>query len=438
MNERTRTSLSRRNFLAASASAFAFSIVPSHVLGADAPSNKVNLAGVGVGGMGRGYLEGCSSENVIALCDVDANYAAGTFKQYPKAKIYTDYRRMLDAEPGIDGVVIGTPDHTHAVIALQAMKMGKHVYCAKPLTRTVYESHLLRETARETGVATQMSVQSDANESQRMLCEWIWGGAIGKVREVHVWSDRPIWPQGLDRPKDTPAVPKGLDWDLWLGPAPHRPYHPIYVPFKWRGWWDFGTGALGDMGCHAFAHIAKVLKLGHPTAVHASSSKLFKETAPAASIVHWDFPARGDMPAVRVNWYDGGLRPERPAGLEDNRQLGSEGLIWIGGEGAIVGGFTGGGSRLIPERRMKDFSPPPKSLARSIGHYKEWCQACKGGPAAGCSFEFGGLLTQVVLLGNIAIRRQHNLLWDGEHMRFTNDDEANELLHAPYRDGWTL
>lgn len=438
MRSTGRTHLSRRGFMGATVSAFAFSIVPSRVLGADAPSNKLNLAGVGVGGMGRAYLEGCSSENVVALCDVDSNYAAPVYKKYPNARVYTDFRKMLEAERGIDAVVIGTPDHTHAVIAMQAMKMGKHVYCAKPLTRTVREALLLTKTAREMGVATQMSVQSDANESQRMLCEWIWGGVIGKVREVHVWSDRPIWPQALERPQDRPPVPKGLDWNLWLGPAPERPYHPAYVPFKWRGWWDFGTGALGDMGCHAFAHIAKVLKLGQPTAVHASSSKLFKETAPAASIVHWDFPARGQMPAVRVTWYDGGLKPARPAGLEDGRNLGNEGLMWIGDEGTILGDLTGGGSRLIPEKRMRDFRPPEKTLPRSIGHYKEWCQACKGGPAAGCNFAFAGPLTQVVLLGNIAVRRQHLLLWDGEKMRFTNDEEANAMLDEPYRDGRTL
>lgn len=432
------TRLSRRGFLAASGSAFAFSVVLGPVLGADAPSNKLNLAGVGVGGMGRAYLEGCRGENVIALCDVDADYAAGTFKQYPKARVYNDYRKMLDEEKGIDGVVIGTPDHTHALIAMAAMTMGKHIYCAKPLTRTVHEAMLLTETAGKTGVATQMSVQSDAAESQRTLCEWIWGGAIGKVREVHVWSDRPIWPQALDRPKETPPAPDGLDWDMWLGPAPQRPYHPIYVPFKWRGWYDFGTGALGDMGCHTFAHIAKVLKLGWPTAVHASSSRLYTETFPAASVVHWDFPARGDMPPVKVTWYDGGLKPRRPDELGDGENLGNDGLLWIGDEGTILGGFTGNGSRLIPEKRMKDFRPPDKTLPRSIGHYKEWCEACKGGPAAGCNFAFGGPLTAVVLLGNIALRLGRKLLWDGGNMRFANDDEANKLLSEPYRDGWTL
>ncbi len=433
-----RANLSRRNFLAASASTLAFTIVPSHVFGSNPPSNRLNLAGVGVGSMGKVYVDSCTGENIVALCDVDANYAAHAFKAYPKAKVYNDYRKMLDDEKSIDGVVIGTPDHTHTVIALRSMNMGKHVYCAKPLTRTIHEARILTETAKKTGVATQMSVQSDANETQRILCEWIWGGVIGKVREVHVWSDRPIWPQALDRPQDTPPVKDGLDWDLWLGPAPYRPYHPVYLPFKWRGWYDFGTGALGDMGCHAFAHIVKVLKLSHPTSVHASSTRLYDETYPAASIVHWDFPARGDMPPVRVTWYDGGLKPERPPELEDDRKLGNDGLIWIGDEGTILGGFTGGGSQLIPEKRMKDFTPPAKTLPRSIGHYKEWCEACKGGPSAGCNFEFGGPLTQTVLLGNIAVRRQHKLLWDGPNMRFTNDEEANKLLHPSYRDGWTL
>jgi len=326
------------------AGAAALTIIPSCVLGRNGnvpPSRKLNIAGVGVGSMGGVYIQSVSSENIVALCDVDDKYAAKTYKRYPKAKIYRDFRKMLEKEKNIDAVVIGTPDHTHAVIASMAMKMGKHVYCAKPLTRTIYEARMLTQIARKANVCTQISVQTDASEAQRILCEWIWDGAIGPVREVHVWSDRPIWPQGIERPKDTPPVPAGLDWDMWLGPAPQRPYHPAYVPFKWRGGWDFGTGAIGDMGCHAFAHISRALKLGHPTSIHASSTKLFPETAPSASMVHYDFPARQDMPAVTMTWYDGGLKPGRPQGLEDSRKLGADGLIFVGEQATMLCGFTG-------------------------------------------------------------------------------------------------
>jgi len=430
--------ISRRDFMAAAA---AFTIVPSGVLGRSSnvpPSRKLNIAGVGVGGVGRAYIQGVGSENIAALCDVDEKYAANTYKRYPRAKIYRDFRTMLEKEKNIDAVVIGTPDHTHAVIASMAIKMGKHVYCAKPLTRTIYEARMLTQAARKAKVCTQMSVQSDASEAQRILCEWIWDGAIGPVREVHVWSNRPIWPQGIERPKDTPPVPAGLDWDMWLGPAPYRPYHPAYVPFKWRGWWDFGTGALGDMGCHTFAHIARALKLKHPTSIHASSTKLFPETAPSASIVHYDFSAREGMPAVKMTWYDGGLKPRRPARLEDSRRLGAEGLIFIGEQASMLCGFTGESPRLIPETRMKQYKRPPKTLPRSIGHYEEWIEACKGGKPAGCNFDIGGPLTEMTLLGNIAIRTGKKLNWDGENMKITNVPEANDYLHYEYRRGWTL
>jgi predicted dehydrogenase len=433
--------VSRRDFMAAAAgAAAAFTLVPGNVLGRDesAPSNKLNIAGVGVGGMGGNYIKNVSSENIVALCDVDDKHAAGVYRQYPKAKLYRDFRRMLEKEKNLDAVVIGTPDHTHAIVAKMAMEMGRHVYCAKPLTLTVYESRVLTETARETGVCTQMSVQSDADEAQRVLCEWIWDGAIGPVREVHVWSDRPIWPQGLERPKDTPPVPETLDWDLWLGPAPYRPYHPAYIPFKWRGWWDFGTGALGDMGCHSLAHVFKALKLAHPTSVHASSTKVFPETAPLASQVHYDFPARGDMPPVKVSWYDGGLKPRRPEGISDSERLGGDGMIFVGDKGTLLTGFTGGNPRLLPESRMRQYERPAKSLPRSIGHYREWIEACKGGKPAGCNFEFGGPLNEVVLLGNIALRTGSKLLWDGPNMKITNFPEANQYLRSEYRNGWRL
>jgi predicted dehydrogenase len=432
----------RRDFMTTAATAMAaFTVVPSHVLGRNdntSPTDKLNIAGIGVGGVGANYIRSISSENIVALCDVDDKYAAEVYKQYPKAIVYRDFRRMLETEKNIDAVVIGTPDHTHAIIANMAIMLGKHVYCAKPLTRTVYEARKLTEAARKAKVCTQMSVQSDTSEDQRLLCETIWTGAIGPVREVHVWSDRPIWPQGIERPKDEPPIPPTLDWDLWLGPAPYRPYHSVYVPFRWRGWWDFGTGALGDMGCHSFTHIFKALKLGYPTSVHASSTRLFPETAPVASIVHYDFPAREDMPAVHLTWYDGGLKPRRPKELEDSHDLASDGLIFVGEKGTILCGFTGGSLRFIPETKIEEYKHPPKILPRSIGHYQEWIEACKGGKPAGCNFDFAGPLTEVVLLGNIAIRTGKKLYWDGPNLKITNVPQANDYLHYEYRKGWTL
>ncbi|MBN2137617.1 MAG: Gfo/Idh/MocA family oxidoreductase [Sedimentisphaerales bacterium] len=443
MNRATTTAgtISRRDFLATTASALAFTALPRHVLagaGQSPPSEKLIIAGVGVGGMGKAYVDSCNSENIAFLCDVNDSHAAHAYKAYPGAKVYRDFRKMLEKEKSIDAVIIGTPDHTHAVVAMAALKMKKHVYCAKPLTRTIHESRALARAAEEAGVATQMSVQSDAEEGQRVTCEWLADGAIGNVTHVHTWSDRPIWPQAIDRPKDTPPVPEGLDWDLWLGPAPQRPYHPIYVPFKWRGWYDFGTGALGDMGCHTFAHIAKALKLAAPKYVYASSSKLYGETFPAASQVHFEFGGRGDMPPVTVTWYDGGLKPPRPEGLDDSEHLGADGLIFTGEKGSMICGFTAANPRLLPKSAMDGYRRPAKTLPRSIGHYREWIQACKGGKPAGCNFAFGAPLTETVLLGNIALRVKGKLEWDAENMRFTNSDKANELIYENYRAPWTL
>jgi predicted dehydrogenase len=284
-----------------------------------------------------------------------------------------------------------------------------------------------------------MSVQKDASEAHRLLCEWIWAGAIGAVSEVHIWSNRPIWPQGLERPNDTPPVPRHLDWDLWLGPAPERPYHPAYHPFKFRGWWDFGTGALGDMGCHGLNPIFKALRLGHPLTVQADSTKLFPETAPKASTVHYEFPARGDLPSVALTWYDGGRKPEKPAGLENTR-LGANygGILFIGSDGMIACDGLGGSPRLVPEEKMQAFRRPPKALPRSVGHYKEWIAACKGGPPAGCHFGVGGPLTEVVLLGNVAIRTRQKLTWNPEKLECTGSPGATRLLREPYRAGWAV
>jgi predicted dehydrogenase len=443
--------ISRREFIGGAAlAAAAFTIVPRHVLGgpgSNPPSEKLNIAGIGVGGRGAAVLEGVESQNIVALCDVDWHNAAGTFNRYPEARKYRDFREMLDKEDkNIDAVTVATPDHVHAVASIAAIKRGKHVYCEKPLTHSVYEARKLAEAAREHKIATQMGNQGQASEETRLMCEYIWDGAIGPVRQVHVWTDRPsnglfdvFWPQGVDRPKETPPVPETLDWNLWLGPAPYRPYHPAYLPFKWRGWWDFGTGALGDMGCHRLDPVFRALKLGHPTSVEATSTLVNKETYPVASIVHYNFPARQDMSPVTVSWYDGGLKPPRPDEMNEGEQMGTNGVLFIGDEGKMLE------HRLIPESRRQEYGKPPQVLSRSPGHFVEWIEACKGGKPAGSNFDWAGSLAEVVLLGNVALRvelremlTRTKLLWDGPNMKITNIPEANEFLHCKYREGWNL
>jgi len=448
--------VSRRDFLLSTAgAAAAFTIVPRHVLGGPgytAPSEKLNIAGVGVGGMGKSNIQNLSSENnIVALCDVDDKYAAEVFDEYPKARKYRDFRKMLEKQKDIDAVVVATPDHTHAVISIMAIKMGKHVYCQKPLTHSVYEARMLTEAARGHKVATQMGNQGHSGEGIRLICEWIWAGAIGQVREVHAWTDRPVWPQGIDRPKDTPPVPETLDWDLWLGPAPERPYHPSYLPFNWRAWLDFGTGALGDMACHIVDPVFWALKLRYPTSVEASHSydvrEMWKraenkETYPRASIVRYEFPARGDMPPVKLTWYDGGLLPPRPEELEDGRSIGDNGVIFVGDKGKLMCGSYGEHPRLIPETKMKAYKRPAKTLPRITdgvgGHEKDWARACKGGEPASSNFDYSGPLTETVVMGNLAIHAGRKLQWDGEKMECTNVPEANEYVRREYREGWTL
>lgn len=450
----------------AAAAAAAFTVVPRHVLGGPAhtaPSEKINVAGVGIGGVGRSFLQGCASEEaarIAFLCDVDSQYAKPVFEEYPQAKRYRDYREMLDKEDkNIDAVLVATPDHTHAVITMEAIRRGKHVLCVKPLTRTIHEARTVIEAARKADVATQVTAAASTTEGASRLCEMIWDGAIGEIREVHCWSNRPLWPQGMDRPQGSDPVPATLDWDLWIGPAPMRPFkekwgrdslvmkqakynYPVdavYHPWNFRGWWDFGTGALGDMGCHHFNTLFRALKLGHPTSVWASSTKAGGEATPLASTVAWEFPAREAMPPVTLYWYDGGIKPLRPSELEDNRDWPEEGNLYVGSKGKILGYVDNG--RIIPESKMQSYTPPPKTLPRSS--YKniatgEWISACRGGPKASCHFDIGGLLAEVVLLGNIAIRRGRKLYWDAAGLKFTNDEEANKYVREPYRDGWRL
>lgn len=444
--------LTRRSFLASTGALAGALVLPAEVLGragAASPNSKLNIAGIGIGGQGGNDIDEVNSENIVALCDVDDEHAAHMFKKYPNAKRYKDFRQMLEKEKSIEAVVVGTPDHNHAVVSVTAMKLGKHVYCEKPLTRTVREARVVAEVARGAKVATQMGNQGMAFEGNRLINEWLWDGAIGPVREVHVWSDRPThrgklplwWAQGIERPSDTPPIPATLDWDLWLGPAPHRPYHPAYVPFRWRGWWDFGSGGLGDMGIHNLAPVFSALKLGAPQTIQASSTPVFPETVPVAAMVHYEFPARGDMPPVKLHWYDGGLLPERPAELEPNRELDPEdGILFVGDKGKmLVTGWGGEHPRLLPESLDKTYRRPRKTLPRSLGHYKEWVTACKTGSPTRSDFSFAGPLTEAVLLGSVCIHNGgEKLVWDSANMKFTNDPDANRLLHYEYRKGWSL
>ena len=448
--------LSRRDFMGKSAAAAAgFVIVRRHVLGGrgwKAPSDKLNVAGIGVGGQGGGDLRQMEGENIAALCDVDWDRAAGMVKRHPMAPRYDDFRVMLEKSKDIDAVVIGAPDHVHAAAAMAAIRMGKHVYCEKPLTYSISEARRVTEAAREAGVATQMGNQGHAMESIRLLCEWIWDGAVGEIREVHAWTPHPVWPQGIDRPTGTPDVPETLNWDLWLGPAPERPYHPAYLPQLWRGWWDFGTGGLGDMGCHIFDHIYWAMKLVPPISVEATHSWFVadritwdkprnSETYPRASMVTYRFPARQEFPPLKLVWYDGGLLPSRPEELEDGRKMGDTygGALYIGDKGKILCGSHGAnGARIIPESKMRDYAQPPKSLKRSIGHHAEWIAACKGGEPAGSNFDYAGPMTEIVLLGNMAMRTEEKIYWDADNLRVRNVPELDQHIFRSYRKGWSL
>ena len=509
----TQSASSRRKFLKQSTTAaFGLCIVPRRVLGGAGyvpPSDKINMAFVGVGAQGlRVMLRFLREPDVqgVAVCDVNRsgnNYpqwdthefcksvrsllgvdngwdwlspdqpielthtlrvTGGVAGREPCQKIvdayngtqnrsgssrgcaaYVNFRELLEKQKDLDAVVVGTTDNLHAAVSAAVMKKGKHVFCQKPLTHTIYEARRIAEIAKETGVATQIAVANQASEDTRLLCEWIWAGTIGPVREVVNWSSRPFWPQGLERPKDTQPVPDGLDWNQWLGPAPERPYNQVYLPFSWRGWTDFGCGALGDMGSYSFDTIFRVLRLEAPMSVEASSTDRYDETYPMASIIYFAFPARGDMPPVKFTWYDGGLKPALSEELENapaptgDREADNEGLLFIGDRGKILCRFNGAHPRLIPESKMASFQPPPKTLPRSPGNEREWLDACKGGKTKpGGNFEFSGVVTETLLLGNVAIRCGQELTWDRASMSVTNSDAAQKFVRPDRRTGWEL
>ncbi len=483
--------ISRRAFLkAGTAAAVGLSMRPETILAksagmAPAPLNrKLKILGVGIGGRGASDLREMETEDIIGLCDVDWKYADHIFKRYPNAKKYNDWRVMFkELLPEADAVMVATADHTHAIIAATAIAAGKHVYVEKPLTRTVYESRLLTKLAAKYKVATQMGNQGASAEGVRKVCEWIWNGEIGEITRVDAFTDRPIWPQGLERPAKEEKIPKTLNWDGFIGPAPYRPYHSIYTPWNFRGWWDFGTGALGDMACHILHPAFKALKLGYPTKVQGSSTALLTDSCPNAQKIKFTFPARDNMPKVAmpevvINWYDGGILPDRPEALAAGKSMNDSGgaLIFYGTKDILICGCYGVRPYLL-SGRVPD---APKVLREvKVSHQQDWIRACKEDPAfrtpSESDFSMAGPFNEMVAMGVLAVRLQslnQELEWDGENMRFTNIPKgatiktmihdgfsitdghptfqntytdpvdankfAEELIKPVYRTGWTL
>jgi predicted dehydrogenase len=468
---RVNSGVTRRQLIGrAAGAAAAFTIVPRYVLGGAkfvAPSEKVNIAIIGCGGQGRTNAQGLFGEKdaqIVAVADPrdQADYSqwyyggiagrlpvkAEVEKHYSqqnpqfRCKDYIDFRELLDNEKNIDAILCATPDHWHAFVTVTAIRRGKHVYCEKPLTHNIYEARMVAQAAKEAGVATQMGNQGRSDEGNQLTCEMIWDGAIGAVREVHAWSAAGGWTSGRGRPKDTPEVPQGFDWQLWLGPKADRPYHPAYAPYNWRGWWEFGTGCVGDMSVHNLDPAFAALKLGHPISVEAVQTDFVDaEVIGGNNHVVWEFgPAEGRGP-VTVHWYDGSLRPPRPADLEPSRRVvgeGDNGILIVGSKGTIMGGGWSKSPRIIPESKMQAYGRPPRSLPRSRGHHRNWLDACKGGPQAVSDFSYGARLTEFVLLGDVAIRAGKKILWDGPIMKVTNAPEAQRFVQEPYRPAFDL
>jgi predicted dehydrogenase len=440
--------ISRRRFVRdVAAAGFAVHVVPRRVLGRGyrAPSDTLNVACVGVGGMGRNDVRGFEKENLVAFADVDWRSARDAFSSYPNAKRYKDWREMLERERNaIDAVTVTTPDHSHAVAAMAALQLGKHVYVQKPLTRTLWECRtLMREAAGRPGQVTQMGNQGHTHEGTRQIREWLEAGVLGTVREVHYWTNRPIWAQAMNRPTEAHHVPPWLDWDLWLGPMPARPYHPTYAPFSWRGWWDFGTGALGDMACHGMDAAFWALDLGYPSRVAAECTTLFEETAPRGSRVTYTFPARGTRPEVTLVWRDGSLTPPRPAELSGEARWPpweGGGQLWVGERASLVADIYGDEPRLLDPAKDSALrsNPPAEKYPRSKGVYQEFIDACKGTGKTLSSFDgHAGPLTELVLLGCVAVRMGTTLQVNPETGDITSPAVPGELIRTTYRVGWS-
>lgn len=451
--------LSRRSFLKVGAgAAVGLAVAPGMLMGKSrkdkkaAPKpldRKLKILGVGIGGRGASVLRELETEEIIGLCDVDWKYAAHIFERYPEAKRYSDYRKMYEELlDEADAVVVATADHTHAIIAAEAIAAGKHVYVEKPLTHTVYESRLLTKLAAKHKVATQMGNQGASDEGVRLACEWIWNGEIGEVRRVEAFTDRPIWPQGLERPAEVQPVPSTLNWEAFIGPAPMRPYNEIYTPWNFRGWWDFGTGALGDMACHILHSVYKGLNLGYPTKVQGTSTLLLNESCPNAQKIKFVFPARDNMPKVampevEVHWYDGGLKPLRPEGIPDGVDLNISGggVIFYGSKDTMIVGCYGSQPYLLSGRKPD----APKVLRRvELSHVQDWVRACKEDPSvrvpSASDFSEAGPFNEMVVMGVLAVRLQElnmELDWDGEKMEFTNIPE-NATIRSVIHDGFTI
>lgn len=469
---------SRRNFIKnTSIAAAGFMIVPRHVLGGKgyvAPSDRLNIAGIGAGGKGASDIAEFAKSpkvNIVALVDVDDRAAAATRKKFPKATYYKDFREMLEKEKNnIDACSISTPDHTHAVATIAAMQLGKHVYTQKPLTHDIYEARILTEAAKKYKVVTQMGNQGGSGDGVRKMKEMVDAGLVGDVHTVHCWTNRPVWPQGIPTPTGTHEIPKELNWDLWLGPAQQIDYNPAYLPFNWRGWWAFGTGALGDMACHIMDPVFRILPVLYPSEVEASVSGNWKgffaegnyiDSCPPASIIHLKYPKTKGKGDIKVSWMDGGLLPARPDELGADEMMGNwdGGVIFEGTKGKIMADCYGANPRLLPTKLMKEKKMPAETIKRvPEGHYLQWVNACMEGYGKGVTsspFEYAGPFTESILIGNLAIRSwmmqnpklkgwddkylgRKKLLWDAKNMKITNFDEANQFVKRDYRDGWKL
>lgn len=450
-------SITRRNFIRYSTLASVAVLTAPSIIHGQNLNEKIRVACIGVGGKGSSDTDSAKSlgGEIVALCDVDENTLNAKAQKYPEAKKYRDFRKMLEEmDKQIDAVTVSTPDHVHAVAAAMAIKMGKHVYCQKPLTHSVYEARVLRELARQKKVATQMGNQGSAGDGLRRAIEVIQAGVIGPVRELHVWSNRPIWPQGIDRPPGEDPVPPTLDWDLWIGPAPYRPYKKnVYHPFNWRGWIDFGTGALGDMACHTVNMPFRALKMGYPSLIEAEdSTPMNKETYPKSSRIRFEFPAREDMPPLKFWWYDGGWKPHPDLTAEIQAMRGNvpgSGCLLIGDKGKLFSPDDYGSQFYIILKDEKEYKSGrdheacknvPQTIWRSPGHDREWFDAMRGGRPAFSNFDIAAYLTEIILLGCVALRVGvgKKIQWDGPNMRSPNTPEAAQYVKREYRKGWSL